>query len=154
MLSQYGEHCKAHKGFFCSTIRCVRTPRQIPLKQSGSRNLKFFHPPTPQYSTDQVPSDYHMFGPLRKCLAHEHFPVMIKLKTLRIRRLVNRYATSGTKKREIMLINDTLCICHRLLYKQQLINTLNFSTLPRSIGIWFTLCQNQNLQRLLCRNRN
>ena len=34
----------------------------------------------------------------------------------------------------IMLRNATLYIYHRLLYMQRLINTLNFLTLPRSIG--------------------
>jgi len=47
------------------------------------RQLKFELLPHPQYIPALAPSDYHMFGPLKKPSMDEYLPVMMKL-TLRL----------------------------------------------------------------------
>jgi hypothetical protein len=90
--------------------------------------LKFELLAHPPYSLDLAPLGYHMFGPLNKPCMDEDLPVMTKLWTQCVASIttktffadgIKRFLTATQyvfKKEVIMMRNDTLHICHRLLY--------------------------------------
>jgi len=114
------------KGVFCSIIVHICILQQLLLKQLGSWNLSA---PTSPYILELATLDYHMFLQ-KKALHGQRFAsddeimaavctwLWSQLKTLfldGIRRLVNHYKYA-LEKVVIMLRNNTLYICYRLLY--------------------------------------
>ena len=139
MLAQYGEYCRTKKNVLL--LHNNTCPCHMTAIVQATRQIKFELLPHFPYCQGQAPSDYFIFWPLKEALCGWRWAVMMKLRTRcihdficnqklssqigRIRRLVNHYKIH-VENVVIMLGNDTLCVCHRLLYTKYLTHSLSF----------------------------